>query len=703
MTRVTSTADHSVESGDAEAPSGGGGGPIRQRRILVTALPGCGEPVEIAAWRACDAVGSCRGAAPTAVVVEFDRRPRPATVLASRAAKELEERLAGAVSLSDTVTAKARGGLVFATINTGPNPGRIDDLAALPTLLALLPDAVPACVAAPDVLYRQLLENGMIHWDEVLIRGQAGARSGPGQDGSDPLRLLVAGEAGAFADRVELTGQAPGRIRTRRALAGKAEPSAEAAPRSGPDGAKTGGWRRLRRAGRAATGVSGEGGQATPLVLGAAFVLVLGAIAMVMLGGAITGKARGQRAADLAALSAVRSMQGDLPRLMAPPTLPNGAPNPYHMPKPVYLARARLAAVGNATANGSSPLAVSVRFPDAASWAPVRARVAVGTTVRGGDGGGSHRSSPVWAEARLSAPVSMGAVPRVASGGGYSGPLAERQGRGLRPDVAIAFDAMAAAAANAGVSLAINSAFRSDAEQARLFAANPDPRMVARPGTSLHRCGTELDLGPPGAYGWLAANAGRFGFTQRYSWEAWHYGFSAGPAPCSNAGNRTGGALAGGTRGGEPRKGLNRTLPGFVPARYRRPILAAAMRWNVSAALLAAQLYAESGFDPNAGSSAGAQGIAQFMPATAAQYGLRDPFDPDLAIMAQAHLMSDLLRQFGSPALALAAYNAGPGAVSPCNCIPPYAETQAYVAKILAMLGGAGAIAPMPMEIELVA
>ena len=58
---------------------------------------------------------------------------------------------------------------------------------------------------------------------------------------------------------------------------------------------------------------------------------------------------------------------------------------------------------------------------------------------------------------------------------------------------------------------------------------------------------------------------------------------------------------------------------------------------------------AESNFDPFAVSPAGAEGIAQFMPATAAAYGLRDPFDPVAAIDAQAHLMSDLLRQFGSP------------------------------------------------------
>jgi hypothetical protein len=384
-------------------------------------------------------------------------------------------------------------------------------------------------------------------------------------------------------------------------------------------------------------------------------------------------------------------MKDDLPRLLAPPTLPNGLPNPAHMPKPVYLARARLTAVRIATANGASPLTVSVSFPDALSFAPVTVRTRLRIRAAG-----SGPTDPVWAEARVGAPVSMGAVPAVAGGGGYAGPLAERLGYGMRPDVAAAFDLLAAAAAADGVTLAINSAFRSDAEQAVLFAANPDPRWVAPPGSSLHRCGTELDLGPDAAYGWLAANAGRFGFVQRYSWEPWHFGFSAGPAPCSEAGNRVTGGL-------DRSQTMPESVPPFVPSRFRRPVLAAAMKWGVSAALLAAQLMAESNFDPGAVSSAGARGIAQFMPGTAAAYGLRDPFDPVRAIDAQAHLMSDLLKQFGGkPALALAAYNAGPGAVSPCNCIPDYPETQAYVARILALLGGAGAIMPMPMEIELV-
>ena len=181
------------------------------------------------------------------------------------------------------------------------------------------------------------------------------------------------------------------------------------------------------------------------------------------------------------------------------------------------------------------------------------------------------------------------------------------------------------------------------------------------------------------------------------SWEPWHYGFDAGPAPCSQEGE-SGGSPARGPDGASS----GDALPSFVPARYRDPIERSAARWGVSGAMLAAQLMAESNFDPNAVSPAGAQGIAQFMPGTAASMGLRDPFDPVAAIDAQAHLMSDLLKQFGSIPLALAAYNAGPGAVQPCMCIPPYPETQAYVARILALLKGVAALAAPDLEVRLV-
>jgi soluble lytic murein transglycosylase-like protein len=154
--------------------------------------------------------------------------------------------------------------------------------------------------------------------------------------------------------------------------------------------------------------------------------------------------------------------------------------------------------------------------------------------------------------------------------------------------------------------------------------------------------------------------------------------------------------------GGEGALPGGATLPTFVPSRYRAPLLAAAAHWNVSAALLAAQLMAESNFNPFAVSPAGAQGIAQFIPSTAAAYGLADPFDPVAAIEAQAHLMSDLISRLGDPQLALAAYNAGPAPVEACHCVPAIPETTAYVSRILALLGGAGAIVVPSFEVRLV-
>jgi soluble lytic murein transglycosylase-like protein len=111
---------------------------------------------------------------------------------------------------------------------------------------------------------------------------------------------------------------------------------------------------------------------------------------------------------------------------------------------------------------------------------------------------------------------------------------------------------------------------------------------------------------------------------------------------------------------------------------------------------------AESNFNPYAVSAAGAQGIAQFMPGTAVSYGLEDPFDAPAAIDAQAHLMSELLREFGSVPLALAAYNAGPAPVAACHCVPQIPETQAYVARILGLLGGTGELPAPLLEVRLV-
>jgi hypothetical protein len=448
----------------------------------------------------------------------------------------------------------------------------------------------------------------------------------------------------------------------------------------------------VARDGDRTIGSDREAGQVALLMLGMLAVLLAGVLVLFGFGQALGAKGHAQRAADLAAVSAAQIMRDLYPRLFEPPFLEPDVANPRHLEQEAYLELARAAAVRGARRNGVRPGAADVSFPTA-GFAPTRVTVRVRGEARVRVREGRRTRIPVRATATAELfPAAGSGMPGTASGGGYDGPLAYRQGKPMRPDVALAFDRMAAAARReAGIFLSVTSGFRSDAEQARLFAAHPDPKWVAPPGESLHRYATELDLGPRDAYGWLAANATRFGFIQRYGWEPWHYGYTRSPGSSS---------VGFGASGGDG--SATRAVQSFVPARFAPLIIRAAQRWSVSAQLLAAQLYAESGFNPFARSTAGAQGIAQFMPGTAEAMGLLDPFDPDAAINAQAHLMRDLLGRFGSVPLALAAYNAGPGAVAGCGCIPPFPETRAYVTKILGLLGAAGEIGLGELEVRLV-
>jgi soluble lytic murein transglycosylase-like protein len=140
-------------------------------------------------------------------------------------------------------------------------------------------------------------------------------------------------------------------------------------------------------------------------------------------------------------------------------------------------------------------------------------------------------------------------------------------------------------------------------------------------------------------------------------------------------------------------------------------IVAAAMRYDIDARILRAICFIESRFQMNVVSLKGARGPMQFMPETAARYGLRDPHNPEQAIDAAARYFRDLLRKFGGRVdLALAAYNAGEGAVSSfmtgkplllrdgrivnarglvTGGIPPYIETQRYVRSVLMLLNNA--------------
>jgi hypothetical protein len=410
-------------------------------------------------------------------------------------------------------------------------------------------------------------------------------------------------------------------------------------------------------------------GQASILLLGGLVGILLGALVLGAVARAIGREGEAQRAADLAALAGARAMQTVYPRLFEPPVR-DGRPNPAHLDRTAYLALGTAAARRVAESNGA-PTA-TVTFPDAATFAPVRVRVAVTEDVEIERGHARRR-----ARVRATAEAELAPLDELAlAGRGYDGPFAYRQGKPMRPDVAQAFDRLERAARAEGVTLLITSAYRSDAEQAVLWARHPDPKWVARPGQSLHRYGTELDLGPSAAYAWLAAHAPRFHFIRRYDNEPWHFGYEL------NARSTLGSAGGDGTAGS--------AVPGFVPNRYAPLLARAAQRWNVSAALLAAQIYAESNFNPFAVSAVGAQGIAQFMPGTAAALGLEDAFDAEQAIDAQAHLMRDLLRRFASVPLALAAYNAGPAPVAACGCVPPFPETRGYVARILGLLRAAG-------------
>jgi len=123
---------------------------------------------------------------------------------------------------------------------------------------------------------------------------------------------------------------------------------------------------------------------------------------------------------------------------------------------------------------------------------------------------------------------------------------------------------------------------------------------------------------------------------------------------------------------------------GGAPADLRVKIHLAAQNAGIDPALYEALIGQESSYNPNSVSGKGALGLAQLMPETAKSLGVTDPMDPDSNLRAGAKYLSQLLTQFGKTDLALAAYNAGPGAVKRAGGIPPYAETQDYVRKILA-------------------
>lgn len=125
------------------------------------------------------------------------------------------------------------------------------------------------------------------------------------------------------------------------------------------------------------------------------------------------------------------------------------------------------------------------------------------------------------------------------------------------------------------------------------------------------------------------------------------------------------------------------TVPTGGVGDVRGMAIQAAQKAGVDPGLFLSLVQAESNFNPNAVSGAGAQGLTQLMPGTARMLGVQNPLDPVQNLEGGAKYLAQMLKQFnGDVKLALAAYNAGPGAVERAGGIPPYKETQNYVKRI---------------------
>ena len=611
--------------------------------------------------------------------------PRPALPAARALAKRLAAR---------DVRAEAAGAVVRVALSADPDAGvreawrAITGAGGVPAVIALAArsDGYDALLAQADALLLAAPPATTRRWPT-----SPSPRSPP----SARRPRLVTPPSGSAARRLAalgLTRLAPipsgcahDRRREPRGLAsGRREPRRSASGKRKQDGAVGGGGRVPARFGHE------ERGQAAILIVGGLFGLLIGALVLGAVARGIGVRSQAQKTADLAALAGARAMLDAYPRLFEPAVV-GGVANPSHLERDAYLQIGRDAALAVVQRNG--PGEGKVTFPDPDALAPVRIAVAVTRRVEV-ERGQARAGTDV--EASATAELSAG-PPLTATGGGgeYAGPLAHRQGQPMRPDVAQAFDRMAEAARQDGIALLITSAYRSDAEQAVLFAAHPDPKWVAPPGTSLHRNGTELDLGPAGAYGWLAANATpvrlhpalRVGalalrlYAQRVVLE---------PEP---HGRRR--------RAGRPRQrppvgaGL-RARPLRRRHRQRRAALERLRQPARRPALRREQLQPVRGERRrragDRADDAGHRRLARPHRPLRRRRLDRRPGPPDARPPAPVRLRPARARGL----------QRRPGKVTPCMCVPPIAETQAYVARILGLMGGAGDLSGGTLSVRLV-
>lgn len=181
------------------------------------------------------------------------------------------------------------------------------------------------------------------------------------------------------------------------------------------------------------SGLGGEPGQASLLVLGVLAAVLGGAVVLFGFGQALGARGKHQRAADLAAVSTAQVMRRSYERLFEPALLANGLPNPRHLSNAAYLDLARAAARRGANRNGVPSGQVDVAFPDA-GFAPTRVTVGFrgGADIRPASG---RPPDQIQVAARATAELVPGddlGLPDHADGGGYHGPLAYRQGKPTR-------------------------------------------------------------------------------------------------------------------------------------------------------------------------------------------------------------------------------------------------------------------------------